>query len=165
MSRPENPALINRRLFATTFAALLACASTKTVFAQTGIAEDAVVQMVERAASAIAEHGLQEATRHTPPDTWVRNDLGLYVFVIDSKGTLHLHPQERMIGRNIRRTRDVSGERFIEKILYLAGKSGDTAWTEYFWPDPVDGRTRKKRVYSKKIGKLIVNCGYYLDQA
>ncbi len=165
MSQIGGPTLISRRKFTAVLIALLACASTKTTFAQTGIAEDAVVEMVERAAKAIAENGLKDATRYAPSGTWVREDFGLYVFVFDNKGTLLLHPQEHMIGINIAKTRDVNGEKFIAKILYLTKKHGGTTWTEYLWLHPTDGRIRKKRVYSKKVGEVIVSCGYYLGHA
>ena len=132
---------------------------------EASVTEAAVIEMVQQASEAIAKHGLDEAIRQTDKSTWIRVTAGLYVFVLDIRGTLQLHPQVAMVGRNIRGTRDVHGDPFIERIMRASGKPGAPIWTEYFWPDPVDGHIRQKRVYSKRVGNLIVNCGYYLDQA
>ncbi len=127
--------------------------------------EASVVGMVEKAAKSVENLGLGEAVKSTPTETWIRKESGLYIFVIDGDGFLLLHPDKRMIGINIRGSRDVQGVSFIRRILKALKKPGASFWSEYMWFDPIDGRTRRKRVYSKKVGDLIVNCGYYLDQA
>jgi len=127
--------------------------------------ERIVVEMVEQAAKAIAVHGLGKAYGNTPKSVWSRANGGLYVFVFDRLGILHHHPQDRMIGHNIGQTRDVRGEPFIAKILNSLAPPRETVWTEYLWRDPADGRIRIKRAFSRRVGDLVVTCGYYLDEA
>lgn len=156
---------MNRRIF---LAALGACLITGPAFAAAVTDEQlkaSVTEMVDGAASAIERVGLMQATRFTAPETWVRPESGLYIFVFDSKGVLRLHPQENVIGAQIRGTLDAEGKPFIERILAALSESDGQVWTEYLWLDPTAGRKRKKRVYSRRTGELIVNCGYYLDAA
>lgn len=156
---------MNRRTF---LATLGACLFTGPTFAA-AVTEDQlkanVTEMVDGAASAIEHVGLMQATRFTAPETWVRPESGLYVFVFDTKGVLRLHPQQNVIGAQIRGSLDAEGTPFIERILAALSKGDGQVWTEYLWLDATAGRMRKKRVYSRRTGELIVNCGYYLDAA
>jgi hypothetical protein len=156
---------VNRRAF---LAALGACFITGPAFAAAVTADQlraAVTEMVDGAASTIERIGLMQATHFIAPETWIRPESGLYIFVFDSKGVLRLHPQENVIGAQIRGTLDAEGTPFIERILADLSEGDGEVWTEYMWLDPTAGRTRKKRVFSRRVGALIVNCGYYLDAA
>lgn len=133
--------------------------------AQSASFDASVQKMVDKAVTAIEKFGLKRASKETAGEIWERKEVGLYVFVIDGDGFLLLHPDRRMVGVNIRGSVDTQGTQFIRKILNALPKHGGTFWSEYLWFDPIDGRTRRKRVFSKKVGDLIVNCGYYLDQA
>jgi signal transduction histidine kinase len=152
---------MNRRTFLT---AMGACLVARPAVAE---GEDKlktnVTEMVDGAASAIEHVGLLQATRFTAPETWVRPESGLYVFVFDTKGVLHLHPQQNVIGAQIRGSLDAEGTPFIERILAALSEGDGQVWTEFLWRDQTAGRMRKKRVYSRRTGELIVNCGYYLD--
>ncbi len=128
-------------------------------------AEQIVIEMVEQAAEAISAHGVRKAYRITPKSVWSRANGAFYVYVFDRNGIMHHHPQNLMVGRSIATTRDVRGNMFIARILKSLVPPRETVWTEYMWRDPADGRIRIKRAYSKRVGDLIVTCGYYLDEA
>ncbi len=158
--------ILERRGFILSLGASILFASTASFsWAQSASLDASVAQMVDEAAASIEKQGLKDARKNTPPDTWAQKSSGLYIFVFNSEGFLVLHPDKRVIGANIRNIRDVQGNAFIARILKALGKSGSTFWSEYLWVDPFDGKTRKKRVFSRKTGDLIINCGYYLDQA
>jgi len=156
---------LKRRSFIFSLGASLLFSFNKHLSAQSDPLEISVVGMVENAAIAIEDQGLKQALINSPQAIWIREESRLYIFIIDGDGFLLLHPDRRMIGANIRGSRDVQGKPFILRILKALQNAGETFWSEYLWFDPIDGRTRRKRVYSKKVGDLIVNCGYYLDQA
>lgn len=130
-----------------------------------GAYDKIVVDMVEVASRLIKDQGLDDAIANSTKETWDKLDKGLYIFVMNDRGVLQMHPQVQMIGTNILRTRDANGEPFIDRIIRALAATEETVWTEYLWNDPIDGHVRTKRVFSKKIGKLIVSCGYYTSQA
>lgn len=126
----------------------------------------AVVAMVDAAVAAIAAHGFPAAVHDTPPDTWFRPMTGLYVFVLGPDGTLYLHPDRAMEGRNVAATRDADGKPFIRDIIaatLAAPKRG--AWTDYVWSDPRSGSLGMKHTYSRLAAGLIVAAGYISDPA
>lgn len=121
----------SRRGFLIWLAAALAAGGARAQTTTEDGLKATVVEMVDGAAAAIARVGLTQATRFTPPETWVRPESGLYVFVFDRKGVLRLHPEARVIGASIRATLDAEGTPFIERILAALFEGDGKVWTEY----------------------------------
>lgn len=129
-----------------------------------GTDRDAVMQMVDAAAAAISAYGFPAAVSKAPPNTWVRSSTGLYVFLIDAEGTLYLHPDTRMEGRNVAATVDTKGTPFIREIIRAAQAApGKGVWTQYVWPDVKTRVPGTKHSYSKTAGSLIVSAGYVAE--
>ncbi|WP_193186782.1 cache domain-containing protein [Nisaea sediminum] len=121
---------------------------------------EAVVEMVETAAAAIAANGFPGALEDSPRRAWVRPDEGLYVYVMDESGTLLLHPDKRAEGDNVSGSRDRNGTYFIREIIAATALQPSGAWTLYMWPDPVTGALVPKKTYAKRAGGVIVCAGY-----
>lgn len=125
---------------------------------------DAVVAMVDSAVAAIERYGFPEALRHTPSATWVRRDAGLYVFVLDRSGTLLLHADGRMQGRDVSGALDATGKPFIREILDAERPDPKHGiWTSYLWASHATGRIGTKHTYSRAVGDLIVAAGFLAE--
>lgn len=121
---------------------------------------EAVVEMVQAAAAAIREHGFPRALSRSDPATWSRPDARLYVFLMGSTGTMLLHPDKRVEGRNVSGTADVNGKPFIRVIIAAAAAHPEGVWTSYVWPSGSSGRLGTKHTYSIRVGNVIVSAGY-----
>lgn len=109
----------------------------------------AVVEMVEGACDALAAYGFPRGIGRAAPDTWSRLDRGLYVFLIDRAGTLLLHRDGHMEGRNVAAARDARGEPFMQKILATAAAQPEGGWVSYLWPDSAAGEAGMKHTFAK----------------
>ncbi|WP_164871798.1 cache domain-containing protein [Solirhodobacter olei] len=124
----------------------------------------AVVEMVDAAVAAIDRYGVPRAVRKTAPRTWYRSRSGLYIFVLGRDGTLLLHPDEGMEGRNVAATLDAKGKPFIRDIIAeTLAAPHEGAWTEYIWLDPRTGTSGTKHTYSRLAAGVVVAAGYISD--
>ena len=121
---------------------------------------DAVVEMVDAAAAALARDGFPRALSRSDQAIWSRPDARLYVFLMDPSGTLLLHPDKRAEGRNVINTADVRGRFFIREIIAACAGHPDGVWTSYVWPSGTTGKLGTKHTYSRQVGKVIVSAGY-----
>lgn len=120
-----------------------------------------VVDMVDQAANAIQTHGFPGALRHTETSVWRRVPSGLYVFVIDREGNLHLHPDKKMEGASVLGSTDPSGKKFIRDIIARTAKTSDGIWSDYVWPSPKTRELAQKHTYARAAGDFIAAAGYY----
>ncbi|SMF82312.1 Single Cache domain 2-containing protein [Tistlia consotensis] len=125
----------------------------------------AVVEMVEAAARALETYGFPRALEHGADGTWARPDAGLYIFVLDRLGTLLLHPDRRMEGRNIAGVRDADGKPFIRDIIVASVAHPGGVWTSYLWRSATSGQLGTKHTYAKAVGDMIVCAGYVAAEA
>lgn len=154
------PLKISRRRFCLAAAGVPAVLRPRRAFAgQTDRA--VVVEMVDAAVAAIDKDGFPRALHETTQQTWLRRKSGLYVFVLGQDGTLYLHPDKAMEGRNVASSRDVNGKPFIRDIIAATVAAPDRgAWTEYAWPDARTGKLGTKHTYSRLAAGFIVAAGY-----
>ena len=118
----------------------------------------AVVEMVDNAVIAIDSYGFPHAL-NVVPTIWARSD-GLYVFVLGQDGTLFLHPDKAMEGRNVNASRDTNGKPFIHDIIAATIAAPGGVWTDYVWPDPGTGKLVPKHTYSRLAAGFVVAAGY-----
>lgn len=119
--------------------------------------------MVNDAVHAIVENGWPGALTAVPPETWIRLEEDLYVFVMDKNGTIVFHPNRMAIGVNIAGAQDQDGYAYMRDLMNQLGSEGATGLVEYYWPRPTDGELRLKRTYARRVGDLLVACGVYVE--
>ena len=87
-----------------------------------------------------------------------------YIYILDEKGNLVLHPDKRYANTNIYYTPDLNGKLFVHDIINNSMKNGDT-YTRYSWHKLNQEVVSEKIVYSKyfKPFNMIVSSGVYID--
>jgi methyl-accepting chemotaxis protein len=130
-----------------------------------GNAEDAV-GMVEKGCEYIQEYGqeafLSEVNR-TANGMFVDRDLYLWVARL-SDGKLIAHGgNPRQLNTDGHQTRDADGNTFVTELLRKVKSNGD-GWVDYKWMHPVTNAVRWKSSYGKKVGDIMVVCGFYKDE-
>ncbi|MHB9800163.1 cache domain-containing protein [Pseudomonas sp. MT3] len=93
-------------------------------------------------------------------------DGDLYVFVVDSKGTMLASggPSVVLIGRDVSTTLDPAlREQFAKALAEPA--SGKVKQADYRWKNWSDGRVERKHVYYQRVGERFIATGYYLPRA
>ncbi|MDD9876179.1 MAG: cache domain-containing protein [Magnetovibrio sp.] len=124
----------------------------------------AITAWVDAMAERVGRDGLVRTLKGTRVGDWHRPELGLYIFVFETNGTLRAHPNARMIGHDIRPTQGARGRPYVNEIIQALDESGDAVWVGYDGWDPKTKRVRAKRTYARRIGLLILACGYFLDE-
>lgn len=119
--------------------------------------------MVDNAVAAIEENGWPGALTAVPPETWMRLDEDLYVFIMNADGVIVFHPNRGAIGINVSRARDIDGYAYMHDLMSQLDSEGATGLVEYYWPRPSDGEMRLKRTFARRIGDLLVACGVYVE--
>lgn len=119
------------------------------------------ITLAEEAATFITEHGREHGLK-TINDTagpFVRGEL--YVFVYDMEGVVLANPRRPdLVGVNVLRYPDTEGNLYRRKIIERAQTQG-SGWIEYQTLHPRTKTVEPKRVYFRKLGDLVVCCGYY----
>lgn len=88
-----------------------------------------------------------------------------YVFVIDTKGKMILHPDKRFLNRNLLNIKDMDNKAFFKELIENSIKNG-SAYTKYKWFKYKDKKIANKLSYSYYLKDLdlIVVSGLYLDE-
>lgn len=180
MRRPGANSALNffRRHFihATSLALLLACALTaKAVPAdpsqlyQYQETRD-LVSLVNDAAALVQSKGEAAfADFRVPGSRWRQQEL--YIFVIDPDGTMLVHPDPALEGKNELELKDVDGRPIIRGLIHAAtvDPNKPEGWYHYQWPVPGQILPRWKSSYVRLVtapsGKrYIVGSGVYNDR-
>jgi signal transduction histidine kinase len=94
-----------------------------------------------------------------PKGMFVRGEM--YIFVLDSKGTMLAHGiNKRYIGENFMEVKDSDEKFFIKEIIELAtmDRSG---WVEYKWFNPTTKEWDPKITYFEVVDDLIICSAVY----
>lgn len=93
-------------------------------------------------------------------------DGDLYVFVLDSKGTMLASggPSVVLIGRDVSTTLDPALREQFARTL-AEPETGKVQQADYRWNNWVDGRVERKHVYYQRVGDRFIATGYYLPRA
>ncbi|HHO76499.1 MAG TPA: PAS domain S-box protein, partial [Deltaproteobacteria bacterium] len=87
-----------------------------------------------------------------------------YIFVMNSDGVLLRHPDEKLIGENIRNLADPDGI-LVGQSLMDAGNRQGGDFVQYVWPKPSTGEQARKLSYAVAFPDWgwIIGTGVYLD--
>jgi cytochrome c len=86
-------------------------------------------------------------------------DRDLYLFVIDPDRLTVVHPDESLIGTDVRNLKDADGKPFGRAIVKTATPTG--VWVEYRWRNPKSGAVENKSSWVVTADDYIFGCGVY----
>ena len=95
----------------------------------------------------------------------MRYDGDNYVFVMDTKGTIIMHPiTKSLIGKDTHDIRDVNDKAFLTDLI-SAAKKGDGGYVDYVWAKPDNSGNAPKLSYARsfKPWGWILATGIYID--
>ena len=87
----------------------------------------------------------------------------VYIFVMDDKGVMKIHPNKELINKNMMNVSDKKGF-FLFQEFYKTNSSGDLI--SYYWPNPKTNEIEYKRTFvikNEKYGWVIGSGVYYVD--
>ena len=130
----------------------------------------AVMDHVDKSVKLIEEKGEDAAfpLLTDPNGEWVNGDL--YVFIYDLSGNIVAHLNNKLVGKNLLKVKDIKGKIFAAEFIKIAKSPAGEGWCEYYWPKPGEKTASPKASFIKKVpGKdLLVGVGTYdftLEQA
>jgi len=124
-----------------------------------GTPEEAKV-MAEAAAALFKAEGADAAFAAftSAPEFHVKD---LYVFAIDSEGTMVAHgTNQALVGRSMIGLLDPTGYAFNDAIMAIE----DTGWVDYQWQNPATGAVGPKRSYIVNTGDHWIGVGAYVNE-
>ena len=81
------------------------------------------------------------------PFSWKGN----YLFCVDvNTGVMKAHPNPKLVGKNLKAIKDITGKMFVMEYTALAKEKGE-GWTSYMWPKPGEKKPSKKLNYVSKV--------------
>ena len=129
-----------------------------------------LVVLVKDAADLVHARGEQAFTElRAPGSRWRRDDT--YVFVLDLKGNMLVHPDATMEGKNELALTDINGKPIIRGLIdaatMVAGRP--EGWYHYEWPVPGELLPRWKSTYVRLVdapsgASYVVGSGIYNDR-
>ena len=125
--------------------------------------QDDAMRWVEDAKNFYANSGKRIALAEftNPKGGFVKDEL--YIFVLNSKGTMLAHGvNQKFVGQDFLELKDSDGKPFIKEIVDTANVKG-RGWVEYKWYHPVTKQVLPKLVYFEKLTDLIICCGIYKE--
>ena len=122
-----------------------------------------VVDHVDKAVQLILDKGEKAAFAELtdPKGKWVDGEL--YVFIYDLDGNIVAHLNEKLVGKNLLKVKDIKGNNFAADFVRVAKSPKGEGWTEYWWPKPNEKNASPKASFIKRVpGKeLLVGVGIY----
>ncbi len=138
----------------------VAAAAGKETKSERATADEAVA-LVKKAKAYVKEQGKEKAFAafSDPKGAWVDRDL--YVTVYDMTGTCLAHGfNAKLIGKNMIEMKDVDGKPFVKERNDRA-KTENAFWLDYKYVNPTTKSIEKKRMYTEKVGDVLVCAGVY----
>ena len=135
-------------------------ASTTIASAANETKEDAIA-MVKKAVAAIKAEGAAKAYPEIDKVGGPFTKGGLYVFVLDFKGTTVAHgANPKLIGKNLIAVPDVDGKLFVKAMVDDA-KTKTSFWEDYKFVNPATKKIEPKAVYCERVDQAIACAGVY----
>lgn len=123
---------------------------------------DEVVEMVKRAVTFAERQGMDALIADVNKfgqGQFLDRDLYLSVYASDCMSLAH-GTNPRLIGVDGKVFKDVAGKLFVKEIVATALSKG-SSWVDYKWIHPITKKTLVKSAYSKRVGDVVISCGFY----
>lgn len=105
---------------------------------------------VKKAVALLEKEGQGAFPKFGGKDSEFIQDNACYVYAVDMKGTMVLHPVLwKMHGQNVLSLRDKKGKPIIAPIIGIVKTKGE-GWYTYWWPKPDSEEPKEKVVFAKK---------------
>lgn len=123
-------------------------------------------------AKAMVAQALEYMDKHGTPALLEKVNAGapefhqgeLYVFVLDSAGTIVAHPIDPgFVGVGDQTGRDADGNAFLARMATAAANNPDGSWFDYRWPNPVTEEVSTKSSWIVMRDNHVVGVGIYLE--
>jgi signal transduction histidine kinase len=128
-----------------------------------------LIKLVTEAAAMIREKGeVALADFREPGSRWREGDD--YIFVLDEGGTMLVHPDPAVEGKNQIELKDVNGKLIVRGLLEAAGSADKPeGWYHYQWPVPGGILPRWKSAFVRRVQapsgrNWVVGSGTYNDR-
>ncbi len=119
-----------------------------------------VMSLVENAARRIREDGAEQAIEAANSGEFRDGDL--YLFMMDSKGTIVAHPvSQELIGKTADEIFDANRQKFIPRMLAVASSNPEGGWVDYYWRVPDTQRIVFKLSYVVMRDGYLLGAGMY----
>ena len=91
-------------------------------------------------------------------------DSSEYMFIIDLKGNMIMHPNTKLLGKNLSGLKDNTGKLFIAEMIDICKKNG-AGFVSYNFPRPGSEEQKPKISYFKAIPQWgwLIGTGIYID--
>lgn len=129
-----------------------------------------LVRLVDDAATLLNTKGTAAFMDFRVPGSVWRQD-EQYIFVLDRHGTMLVHPDKDLEGKNQFGLKDISGKPIVQQLIECVTTSPAKAagWYHYQWPVPGEILPRWKSTYVRLVPtaageSYIVGCGIYNDR-
>jgi signal transduction histidine kinase len=129
-----------------------------------------LVQLVMDGAELLRRDGEKAFTEFRRPGSRWRQD-EMYIFVLDLKGKMLVHPDASMEGKNEIDLKDINGKPIIRGLINAATTAGDKpeGWYHYQWPVPGGLLPRWKSSYVRLVttpsgARYVIGSGMYNDR-
>ena len=127
------------------------------------------IKLVTEAAAMIKEKGEAAwADFRVPGSRWREEEH--YIFVLDEGGSMQVHPDPAVEGKNQLELKDVQGKFIVRGLLEAAGNPDKPeGWYHYQWPVPGGMLPRWKSTYVRRVQapsgrNWVVGSGTYNDR-
>lgn len=82
-----------------------------------------------------------------------------YLFMLDTKGDVYIHPDKNIVGTNIINLRDVNGKYLVKEFLSVLEGHGE-GYVDYYWNIP--NHDKKDVFYKISFVKMLEMYGWYI---
>jgi cytochrome c len=116
--------------------------------------------LVEKGAAFLKAEGPSKALSKFSDKKGGFVDRDLYVFVVDNKGVIRAHAMNpAVVDKDGLSLKDPTGWSFIRDFINVK----NTAWVDYKWMDPIDGKIKAKKSYIIRVGDFLLGTGCYKE--
>ena len=118
--------------------------------------------MAEKAAALVAAQGDKAFAAISDPNGEFKKG-ELYVVVLDRKGVVRAHFNNKLVGVNMWEATDPDGLKFTQQSWKVTEQS-PTAWFTYKFTNPESKKIEPKKAWVHRVGDYVVQSGVYIKE-